>query len=564
MQIKAGFCSDTGKRSGNEDYVAVMRGEPGFGVVAALADGVGGHLGGRVAAELSVRGFIDGYLGQSPLLGVRAAAGRALDPLNRWVHAIGRSDPALEAMACTFTALILRGRHAHVVHVGDSRLYRLRDGVLHCLTTDHVLDRRGLSHVLTRAVGLGEELAAAWDVSPVRQADRFLLCSDGVHGSLRDRQLLALLGQGDCDTASAALVRAALDAGSTDNVTACVLEVSSLPPPDQGDIETALSGLPLAGDVQAGQVIDGFRLERLLSEGRDFRVFLARDEIRPELPCVLKLARPASAGDPARQVLASQALAREAWIGARVRSPWLGEGIEVPPERRSVLYLAMPFYAGETLEQRLRRAPRLSLAEGLGIGIRLGRAVAALHRAGVIHRDIKPENVILTGGGLRLIDLGVARLARLEAPDATHSSGTPPGTASYRAPEMLAGTEAGSEATDQFALGVTLFRAFTGAYPYGEVEPFSHPRFGTPASLMKARPDLPPWLDPILSQAVAVSPGARFGDVIELIFALEHGAERAVVAPAGPRPLFERDPLRAWKTLCAGLALLLLLALALG
>jgi serine/threonine protein kinase len=92
------------------------------------------------------------------------------------------------------------------------------------------------------------------------------------------------------------------------------------------------------------------------------------------------------------------------------------------------------------------------------------------------HRDIKPENMILTSdGGLKLVDLGVARLPHLDtAREVDHV----PGTASYRAPEMFDGNR-GAEQTDIFALGVTLYRMFSGgSYPYGEIEPFIRPRQG--------------------------------------------------------------------------------------
>ena len=106
-----------------------------------------------------------------------------------------------------------------------------------------------------------------------------------------------------------------------------------------------------------------------------------------------------------------RAFINEAFVAGRVRSPWIGEVIEQPPERQTRLYSVMPFYDGETLERRLLREPRVSWEEGALLATRISRAVATLHRAGVIHRDIKPENVLLLkDGGLRLIDLGVARL----------------------------------------------------------------------------------------------------------------------------------------------------------
>src|SRR3546814_5191692 len=112
------------------------------------------------------------------------------------------------------------------------------------------------------------------------------------------------------------------------------------------------------------------------------------------------------------------------------------------------------FYRGETLADRLKKNGFISLRQGLKIAVQLTRAVVALHRLGIIHRDIKPENVIVTeDGGLRLVDLGVARLPRIEdAPGADI-----PGTPGYMAPEIYEGKR-GDEQTDQIALGGTLAR----------------------------------------------------------------------------------------------------------
>ena len=232
----------------------------------------------------------------------------------------------------------------------------------------------------------------------------------------------------------------------------------------------------------------------MLADGRYSRVFRGRDT-RDGRAVVLKFPKPgARRGGTFRQ-----AFLRESWIAARVRSPFVGEVLEPPEGRASQLYSVMPFYGDDTLERRLLRGPPVRLAEGVAIATRLGKAVAALHRAGVVHRDIKPDNVILMPNGLKLIDLGVARLPHLEefaAPDV-------PGTPSYMAPELLDG-QPGDESSDLFALGVTLWRMWSGgAYPYGEIEPFSRPRFGRPTPLVQKRPDLPSWLDQLLARAIA-------------------------------------------------------------
>ncbi len=159
----------------------------------------------------------------------------------------------------------------------------------------------------------------------------------------------------------------------------------------------------------------------------------------------------------------------------------------------------------------------------------------------------------------RCLASGVARLPHMEDIPAPHAPGTP----SYMAPELF-GDAVGDERSDQYALGVTIYRMFTGDYPYGEIEAFSHPRFKRATPLTKHRPDLPAWLDEALARATAANPDDRFGDVFEFIFALEHGAIRA--APASPRrlPLYERNPLLVWKIVAALLALALGASLALN
>jgi serine/threonine protein phosphatase PrpC len=554
LHVGFGHASLRGGRAENQDFAACYVGQPRnqltIGLLAALADGMGGAKGGRVAAEIAVRGFIEGCLGQSATLGVARIGARAADAVNRWINTLGRSDPALNGMACTLSALVLCGRSTHLVHVGDSRVYRMRDDVLTQLTTDHTLGAPGTTHALTRAVGAQDSLRVDHFKETVHLHDRYLICSDGVHGPLSHKHIHGLLAKRAAPEETAArLVEEAAASTDSDNATALVLDILALPDTLFADMELSIADQPLNNAPASGAVIDDYELGEMLADGQYTRVFRARDR-RGGREVVLKFPKPR----PGIEQLLRAALLREMWIATHVRSPYVTESLEPPAERRTCLYGVLPYYEGETLEQRLARRPQTTLAAGLGIALKLTKAIAALHRAGIIHRDIKPDNIMLeAGGGLKLIDLGVARLRQFDEGDSLEV----PGTRSYMAPELFAGRQA-DESSDLFALGVTIYRMFTGgAYPYGEVEAFAQPRFGRATALAKHRPDLPAWLDRALLRAIAIEPRERYADAIEFAFELEHGALRAVPHAIKQPPLYERNPVGFWQ----GVSMLLLIAL---
>ena len=547
-----GTASDRGPRAENQDfagiYLATATERAQHGMIAALADGVSGAKGGRIAAELAVRSLIEGLYAQPDTIGPAAAVQRVMAPYNRWLAAMGRSETMAHA-ATTFTALVLKGRKGHVLHVGDSRAWHFRDGHLRQLTQDHTRSHPDERHILFRALGIEEALRLDHHEIALAEHDRLLLTSDGVHGSLSVRRLEKLLGARNSAEADAAvIVAAALAAGSQDNASVVVLDIVALPAADHDSIAGDLGRLPILDPPQVGESVDGFRLDRLLSDGRYTRLFRATDTASGQ-EVAIKFPKPALLSESGARL----AFTREMLIASRVASPFVGGAIAVAGERQSRLYGVQPFYEGTTLEQRL--ASPIGIAEGLGIAIRLTRAVAALHRLDIVHRDIKPDNVmLLVDGGLKLIDLGVARLPRID----DFASSEIPGTPSYLAPEMFGG-EGGNEATDQYSLGVTLWRIFARAYPYGEIEAFSRPRFRRLEAPSKLRGELPGWLDAALMRCVAIDPRERFGDVVELLRALEGGAavERVAVRPV---PLMQRNPVLFWQVVSALLLAALIVA----
>jgi serine/threonine protein phosphatase PrpC len=521
LETQCGFATEAGKRDSNEDFVAFYLGTEDeraiYGSLAIIADGIGGTGGGRYAAELSVREFIDAYYEQKETLGVKRMAENSLVSINRWIHSQSQRDSAHKGMGTTFSALIFLGSQVHVIHLGDTRIYRLRNNRLQCLTTDHVHQHPDLQHVLTRALGIDDTVHIDYSQHNLNLHDRFLLCCDGVHTSLPEKKIqhLLCLNQSSQDHART-FVQEALQAGSHDNVSALVVDVLKLPPPDKSFLEAAVDDLPMRALPKVQDNVDGFHLHNKISNGRYTCLFLASDKEGNHGEVVMKFPKP----EANSEAIYRQAFIRENWITSHVHNPWIAEQVELEPGRQTRLYTVMPYYQGETLEHCLLEN-KISLETGVEISLMLCKAVYSLHKERVIHRDIKPDNVILLKeGGLKLLDLGVARLPGLD--DELES--TAPGTPSYMCPQLFRGGK-GDEQSDLYALGVTLYRLFSkGHYPYGEVEPFTRPSFDKSVPLGKYRPDLPSWLEVLMARAV--NPENVFVNAMDLAFELENGLAR--------------------------------------
>jgi protein phosphatase len=240
LTAQASGATDVGRaREHNEDAFLVARG----GRLAAVADGMGGHNAGEVAARIaldSIKTRLDGVeLGRRAER--RALLGAAIKAANTRVHTAAAGDAKLRGMGSTLVVALFEGRVVQVAHAGDSRVYRLRDKELARLTRDHSLRAeveaiRPLSpeelaslpaNVLTRAVGLAPKLEADHSEFEMRPRDRYLLCSDGLHGLVNDDGLKAILmTHPDRELAVAALIAAANAAGGKDNITAIVVDVA--------------------------------------------------------------------------------------------------------------------------------------------------------------------------------------------------------------------------------------------------------------------------------------------------------------------------------------------------
>jgi serine/threonine protein phosphatase PrpC len=225
-----------GLREHNEDFVGIVTpAEPELsikGMIAAIADGVSGSDRGREAATYSVHELLTDYYATPDTLTVAEALNSVIKAINQRIGQQVDDHPSNASMASTLTALVLRDHEYHFAHVGDSRLYLLRDGRLTQLTIDHVQDHADRRHVLTRALGLDSQIVIDHGDGELQTGDIFLLASDGVWGALSESDLewhLSTLAEEppNPDYTAKLLVDAALVNGSKDNATALVVRVLS-------------------------------------------------------------------------------------------------------------------------------------------------------------------------------------------------------------------------------------------------------------------------------------------------------------------------------------------------
>lgn len=247
-KLSFGAKTDMGKvRENNEDkhefYVAERDGDiASKGHLFVVCDGMGGHEAGQIASEIATKTFIDVYRSH-PSEDYMAASRSAVTAATRFINDLARAIPSRKGMGTTLVALIVRQDKVLVVNVGDSRAYRLRDGVVEQLTTDHTwveetvaagmmsrdeAEQHPYRHVITRALGTERDVACDLFEHELQEGDVLMICSDGVTNHVSDEQIRLILGDYSPSEAAWKLVGDALVGGGSDNATTIVVRVDGL------------------------------------------------------------------------------------------------------------------------------------------------------------------------------------------------------------------------------------------------------------------------------------------------------------------------------------------------
>jgi serine/threonine protein kinase/dienelactone hydrolase len=304
-----------------------------------------------------------------------------------------------------------------------------------------------------------------------------------------------------------------------------------------------------------GTTVAHYRVVKRLGAGGMGIVYLAEDT-RLNRKAALKFLPPSAVGDEH----AATRLLREAQTASALDHPNVATVFEVG-EWQQQWFIAMPFYDGETLKDRLERG-RLTVDDAVSILTPVAAGLAAAHRAGIVHRDLKPANImLLTDGQVKILDFGLASMVsdRAETMARLTEPGMIVGTIGYMAPEQINGAAVGP-ATDIWALGVIAYEMLSGR------PPFSGSNTGaaalaliteTPVALNKVRPDVPKPIARLIEQALEKTPERRTLTAGDFVTRLNEWRGQATSAPPIPTK-------RRYRWIAAAIVLSLAIALPLG
>ena len=554
LTITAGQYSEKGTKPSNEDACGIYIPEQPLlttkGIAAVIADGVSSAEAGREASETCVKGFLSDYYSTSESWTVKTSGQKVLGALNRWLYGRGQTVYGSgQGMLTTLSAIVIKSATAHLFHVGDTRIYRMRDGELECLTRDHQTWASTEKAFLSRAMGADIAVDIDYRSLPVEVGDVFILSTDGVHEHISNKEIIALYHDDKThpDRAARNIVTRALEHGSQDNVTCQIFHIDELPNQNEEEFYQHLTELPFPPPLENGQIIDGYKILREIHATNRTQVYLALDTESDE-KIVIKTPSVNFEDDPEY----IDGFLHEEWAGKRINNPHVLKVLE-PKRRRRFLYYITEYIEGQTLEQWMHDNPQADITEVRPLIEQIVAGVRAFHRQEMIHQDLKPGNIMIDSHGtVKIVDFGSTKIAGIQEINTPIERGTLLGTYDYAAPEYFEGY-AGSNRSDIYSIGAIAYEMLTGKLPYGK--PLSERAIKRvryiPAKQINSA--IPAWVDAALEKAVQLNPASRYERMSELVSDLSKPNSTLLKKE---QPLLERNPIAFWRGFAIGLLIL--------
>lgn len=533
------------------------------GIAIALADGISSSDVSQIASQSAVTSFLADYYCTSDTWSVKTAAERVLTATNSWLHAqTQRSQYRYDkdrGYVCTFSAMVIKSTTAHLFHIGDARIYKLHGKTLEQLTNDHRVWVNREQSYLGRALGVDSQLEIDYRTLQIEVGDIFILATDGVYeyvdaGVYADAIAMAMEVNQGLDASAKAIVTAALNRGSTDNLTLQIIRIDALPPGEVGELYQQLSQLKLPPVLDARMAFEGYTIVRELHASSRSHIYLATDDATRDT-VVIKTPSIDLQGDTSYL----ERFLMEEWVARRIHNAHVLKSFQ-QTRKRHYLYVVTEFVEGQTLTQWMIDNPRPELETVRDIVEQIAKGLRAFHRLEMLHQDLRPDNIMIDSNGtVKIIDFGAVCVAGIDEIKLPEVQSPILGTQQYTAPEYFLG-DAGSPRSDLFSLGVITYQMLTGRLPYGT----KVSRIRTVSELRQLRYEpvldearaIPLWIDDVLRRAVHADVNKRYAELSEFIFDLRH--PNTAFLRKTRQPLIERNPLMFWKGLSTALALVVI------
>ncbi len=528
LEISA-FNLAKGKELKGDDYFAYKQLDDI--TIAVVCDGVGSARAGAKASKRAVEFLVNALKNRPVSWSMEKSILHFIENINHILYMESMQEYESVEYVTTLAMVVIEGDRLYGANVGDSRIYLKREQELTQLSTDHSMSEENMEHILTAALGLEEGVAPYYFENNLHINDKLLLCSDGLYNELSEDEL-----SDGMDINASFLVKKASKKHNDllpDDTTAIVLKIKELDP----RANYKKKALKIQESYKKGEEIDGYRLLKPLAQHHRVWQCTKRGQ-----NYVIKFA-PYDAIDDLK---ALDLFVKEVWNAKRLKAGFFTKA--VVPNNRTHRYYIMQYIDGVELKEQIKKRP-ISVDSGVELAKFMLKMAQFLIRQDLVHGDIKPENIMIYERkgkeAFKFVDFG----SITEAYSDVSRAGTP----SYLAPERFEGLPI-TEQSEIFAIGVTLYEALTGKFPYGEIEPFQSPTFKTPKRPSIINPKVPKWLDSIIMKAIEVDTKRRYTHYSNMLYELNN-PEKVEPYYASEETLLSKNPL----TVCrVGLILSLL------
>lgn len=567
LKIAVGQCSDKGRKETNQDFHGVLiPKEPlltSKGIAVALADGISSSDVSQIASEAAVTGFLEDYFCTSETWSVKNSAYRVLMATNSWLHTQTHQSQYRydkdRGYVCTLSAIVIKSTTVHILHVGDSRIYRLRGNSLEQLTEDHRYWVSSDKSYLSRALGINQYLDIDYQSLPMEKGDIFLLATDGVYEYANAQLIINTINENEnnLDNAAKTIVDEAYQQGSTDNLTVQIIRVDELPSQDVEEIYQQLTELPFPPLLDARSIFDGYQIIRAVHASSRSHIYLAVD-VETNTKVIIKTPSIDLRTDPAYL----ERFLMEEWIARRINSAHVLKPC-IQTRKRHYFYIVTEYIDGQTLTQWMIDHPKPDVETVRGIVEQIAKGLMAFHRMEMLHQDLRPENIMIDNTGtVKIIDFGSTRVAGIMEIATPIQRYDILGTEQYTAPEYFLG-ESGTARSDLFSLAVITYQMLSGKLPYGTKVSTARTKAAQKKLMYRSVLDddreIPAWIDEALRKALDPNPYKRYEELSEYLYDLRH-PNRAFIYKTRP-PLMERNPVLFWKSVSFILAVIIVVLL---